>query len=366
MAPSSQNPNALALSAGGKLFLSGEYAVLWGGVARIACVGPRTFALVRRRSDRRVELVLEEGRLTGQTTPLGVHWKGELPPSHRFAARTLELALRLHGRECAGFELALSPSPLSEEGHKLGMGGSGRAAVLAAAAARFALEDAALDPLKLALFAHAHAQEGRGSGGDVAASHVGGWIRYRRFGVERLLEEATSPLLRARWDKLPEVEATALPAIKLPLLYVFSGQSASTPKLIGRAEERMGAAERRSFVARSDAHGEALERALREGDPSAVSSACDALVSLLSGLGEWVTGPSAEILERAHRFGASGKPSGAGGGDGCIVFCPDEATRAKLIDDYRIAGIFSQPISLEPGVRAEEEPSPALQAWLDA
>ncbi|MDQ3274735.1 MAG: phosphomevalonate kinase, partial [Actinomycetota bacterium] len=35
-----------ALSAPGKLFLAGEYAVLWGGTARIAAVGPRTFASV--------------------------------------------------------------------------------------------------------------------------------------------------------------------------------------------------------------------------------------------------------------------------------------------------------------------------------
>ena len=51
------------LSAPGKLFLAGEYAVLWGGVARILAVGPRVNALVRPRQDRQVDVVL----LTGGT-----------------------------------------------------------------------------------------------------------------------------------------------------------------------------------------------------------------------------------------------------------------------------------------------------------
>ena len=56
------------LSAPGKLFLSGEYAVLWGGVARIAAVGPRTAAFAKTRLDRDVALAVAEGKLSGQTT----------------------------------------------------------------------------------------------------------------------------------------------------------------------------------------------------------------------------------------------------------------------------------------------------------
>src|ERR671931_2463260 len=76
-----------ALSAPGKLFLSGEYAVLWGGTARVAAVSPRATALVRRRADRQIHLVLEEGRLVGDATPLGARWRGEIPAAFHFAAR---------------------------------------------------------------------------------------------------------------------------------------------------------------------------------------------------------------------------------------------------------------------------------------
>src|SRR6185369_9346559 len=73
----------ICLSAPGKLFLSGEYAVLWGGTARLAGVGPRAWALGRTREDREVHLVLAEGRLVGTVTPLGVRWGSE--PTEPFA-----------------------------------------------------------------------------------------------------------------------------------------------------------------------------------------------------------------------------------------------------------------------------------------
>src|SRR5687768_5444282 len=101
-----------ALSAPGKLFLSGEYAVLWGGTARIAAVGPRTTALVRRRPDKQIHLLLEVGRLVGDGTPVGARWRveGPVPEPFRFVAFAIDQALRAHGGDVLGFELALAPS----------------------------------------------------------------------------------------------------------------------------------------------------------------------------------------------------------------------------------------------------------------
>src|SRR3954468_19875122 len=98
-----------ALSAPGKLFVSGEYAVLWGGVARVAAVAPRTAALVRRRADGRVHGCLGGGTQKGSATPKGVRWDGEIPGGFTFVARTLDEALRAHGRQSVGFELAVAP-----------------------------------------------------------------------------------------------------------------------------------------------------------------------------------------------------------------------------------------------------------------
>jgi phosphomevalonate kinase len=164
-----------ALSAPSKLFLAGEYAVLWGGTARIAAVGPRASALVQRRADREVHLVLDGGRLVGTGTPFGVRWPGEVPREYLFVARAVDAVWRAHGRESLGFSIAFSPSERAPDGRKLGLGSSARAALLATEAARFILEER-LDSLKLALLSHAQTQGLRGSGGDVAAC----WCRRRR------------------------------------------------------------------------------------------------------------------------------------------------------------------------------------------
>ena len=109
------------LSAPSKLFLTGEYAVLWGGTARIAAVPPRGEAYVRRRDDREVHLVLEEGRVWGYCTPRGVNWSQTVPDTFSFACHALDEVLRAHGRETLGFEVALSAPRLRGE-RKLGLG----------------------------------------------------------------------------------------------------------------------------------------------------------------------------------------------------------------------------------------------------
>src|SRR5688572_5715504 len=118
------------LSAPGKLFLSGEYTVLWGGVARVAAVGPRLSAFVRRREDRRVRVALHQGLIEGTATRWGVSWDRPPPEEFIVAARSLDVALSVHGKDPLGFELAVAPSPLADAGQKLGLGGSARAAVL--------------------------------------------------------------------------------------------------------------------------------------------------------------------------------------------------------------------------------------------
>lgn len=351
-----------ALSAAGKLFLSGEYAVLWGGVARVAAVGPRAWAHVRRRDDREVHLIIESGRLTGHTTPLGVRWQREVPPELRFAARAIGDALRVHGREDLGLSLALASSP-TVGGEKLGLGGSARAALLSAEAARFVLEER-IDALKLALLSHAAEQGGKGSGADVAAIFAGGVIRYRRYAIEALLPDFSSTRAGSTLLTAPPVDLWRVPTAPVFLTYAFSGGSASTPALIARAEEKWSAARRQSFADRSDALGDSFEDALRRGDFELLRETVAALHAHVMSLGGLETELMARILALARSSGSVGKVSGAGGGDGCVLFSPDEERRREVGEALRARGIFSMPIELEAGLRGEASPDPQLIRWL--
>lgn len=354
-----------ALSAPGKLFVSGEYAVLWGGVSRVAAVAPRTSALVRTRTDSAVHLCLEEGTLAGRTTPRGVRWEREVPAGFAFVARTVDEALRAHGRESVGFDLAVSPSAVGPNGKKLGMGGSACATVLASEAARFVLEER-YDALKLALVAHALGQGGKGSGGDVAASFAGGVLRYRRYEVSALAEAANTGRFRAALLESPPVDLWRLPAPKVAMAYAFTGESASTKLLISQVEARLEEAGRQAFVERSDALGHEIELGLGGGDFRGFSEAVKAQHALLLELGPLETEPMRRVLAIAGAYGCTGKLSGAGGGDGCILFAPDVEKRAALLEGLAARGFHSLVLDAEPGLRSEAQPDARLRAWIDA
>lgn len=354
-----------ALSAPGKLFLSGEYAVLWGGVSRLLAVGPRTHALVRRRPDAEVRVVLEEGTLKGRATPQGVRWEREVPPGFSFVARALDEALRVHGRQGLGLELALTPPALGPGGHKLGLGGSATAAVLAAEAGRWALEER-FDALKLALAAHAAGQGGKGSGGDVAAAFAGGVVRYRRYDVAPLLAASGTARYRAALSGPPGVDLWRLPAPAVPLVYAFTGQAASTRVLISEVEARLAPEARAAFVERSDAVGRALEEGLAGQDWPALAEAVREQHRLLCELGPLETEGIRRVLALAGAFGGVGKLSGAGGGDGCILFTPDPERRDALLAALSARGLHALALAPEPGLRGEGHPDARLRAWLDA
>ncbi len=350
-----------ALSAPSKLFLCGEYAVLWGGAARVLSVGPRGTALVRARDDRTVELVTGEGRLVGVSTPLGVRWDGQVTEGFHFAARALDVVYRALGREALGLSLALSPSLLGPQGQKLGTGTSARTVVLAVEAAAGVVGTGA--SLPLALLAHAEAQEGRGSGADVVASQVGGLVRYRRWPVEQLLA-GDRPLRVALKDAGPvDVVRTGLePGF---LTYAFGGESAATPGMIAKAEASLDEKGRSAFVRESDLLGEALEDALRAGRFSALKEACEGLQQLLASLGAVVTPALQRILSLARSTDSTGKVSGAGGGDGCLLLSPDATSQRRLLETLLARGIHARALTLEPGVR-RDSPDATLARWLSA
>ncbi len=351
-----------SLSAPGKLFLCGEYAVLWGGVARIAAVGPRTAAFARTRLDRDVALAVEDGKLAGQTTPLGVRWAEAVPEGLHFAARAVDLVLRAVGRQVPGFGIAFQPTPTAADGRKLGMGGSARAVVLATEAARFVL-DAPLDTLKLSLLAHTIAQGGKGSGGDVAAIFAGGIVRYRRYDLTTLTRASTGSDLAGALRNAPPVDLSRLPDCRLPLIYAFAGESASTRALIREVEARWTDTDRQRFVGRSDSLGQQLETGLSKGDFPAAAEASAGLQELLASLGPLETPAMARLLALAKAVGCAGKMSGAGGGDGCVLFAPDAAAAAVLLESLTSRGIHAFELKVEPGLRGESG-SHGLDQWL--
>ena len=311
------------ISAPGKVFLAGEYAVLEPGRPALVVGVDRRLHASRERVVRVVQLVQEPGRHVPVVQlvhrPSGLIWEPPAlpPPELRFAARAALLC------RAEGLRLVFE-NDLALEGAKIGLGASAAACVLTVRAARPGATDEAV--LALAAAAHWAEQGGQGSGADVAACALGGVLEVRSRFPWRSAEEvmALSPEQIAS-SRPVEARRVRAPA-DLRLALAFSGKSADTRALLKPVRELMQGDPRRwkRLADRISAASESLRVALEAGDGDGALDAVRAGAAAMAALGEEVKAPIVtEELARACALaaaaGAAAKPSGAGGGDCAVV-----------------------------------------------
>ena len=319
--PTTPTMPTIRASAPGKLFLLGEYAVLEGAPALLTAV------------DRRVEVTVNESRTgawqvsapnlgirdltlaTNGTLPAGLtdQQRAHLRVFDGVRATVQAAALQAVARPAQArpsltvppLTISIDSSALSRGGHKLGLGSSAATAVaLTASLARawgLSLDQGEL--FRLAHAAHRTAQNGAGSGGDVAASVHGGLIRYTPGA-------AVVPLL---WPEQLRISA------------VVTGEGSLTTRLVGRVAD---------YAAENPAGHRAdldrLARLARQAE-SALANPADflrlasAYFSALSELDDHaragiVSARHRELHDLARREGGVFKSSGAGGGDVGLAF----------------------------------------------
>lgn len=300
--------------------ISGEYAVLDGAPAIVAAVQTRALAYVAAGE--------HDDRATDSRFP------------EAFASATI--AGKALGIEAPVFRVDVSE--LRRAGQKLGVGSSSAAAA-AASALVHALADASLDSasvLRSALDGHREVAPS-GSGADVAACTLGGFVRYQRKA--------------GTWD----VSATPIEWPQdLVARVAWTGSAASTHKLVGivhafrdarpndyRAAMQRLADESERFV---DAFGSAAETI------EATHAYCEAMAAL----GDAAGAPIVEerlrkVSTLARDAGGAAKPSGAGGGDVALAVFRSEEDAARFCENAKAAGIEILDVPLGgPGVQVED------------
>lgn len=316
------------VTAPGKLFLVGEYAVLEGAPAVLAAVNRRAVGQYLAGLEPMSPVVGEAVRLAraeiGETA-------SALPP---------------------GSVLAMSDD-FESGGRKLGLGSSSAVAVAAVGAVFEAVgmpvEKNQDRIFSLAYAAHRAAQGGTGSGADVAAAAYGGLLKVlpQRSGA-------------------PRVEALPFPT-GLHLVVFWTGQPTATPGMI-QAVQRFA---KKDPVAYDELIGSMRDTAdkllveLRAGNATAAVAAAGRYGRWMEQLGSAaqvpiVTDPFKRAAELAKELGGAAKPSGAGGGDiGIAMFATPETARL-------FARALPKPLSAldvdldRSGVRrrSAEEPAP--------
>lgn len=311
----------------GKLFVSGEWAVLRGAPALVAAVDRRVrVEIAQADGDGVVVESLAEDRAER------VDGAGPVPAGD---AGVVVAALRAAHRQPAGLFVRIDGRAFVDGGRKLGLGRS--AATLVAAVAALAPRAARDGVLASALAANAIFQGGQGSGADVGASVHGGLVEVRRAGGAHVGLRVT---------------ARALPA-GLHLVAGWTRTSAHTPPLLAR----FAAAEPPAVFAELAAAAASAAEAVALGDAGGLLEAVDRSGDLLARFGREVglpvvTPELAALVEAARRAGAAAKPSGAGGGDCGIALCRSAAEARAVRAAWRDAGIVPLDLTVAPeGVR---------------
>jgi len=329
----------IRVSAPGKLVLIGEYAVLSGAPAAVMAVNRRA----------RVELVPSAGDRWSLAAPgfapepaeFSIGPRGQLSwaGDGRTAGERFGLVDELvRGLTEAGFlePAVLSPAAATldtraffhdagDGRHKLGLGSSA-ALTVAFASALLAWAGVETPPnpewLQTLVDLHRGLQGGRGSGIDVAASLLGGVLRYHLDSRGKVSSDA--PL------SLPD---------DLHVLSIWTGRSANTGEFLEQIEIRRredpqaveGALARLGSI--SEEGVGALEEARSEVFLTAVGAFWQGLEDLGRVVGLSILSEEHRRLQRlARECGASYKPSGAGGGDLGLVF----STESEVVELARL------------------------------
>ncbi len=316
------------ISAPGKAFLIGEYAVLYGATALVAAVTARVQASKSTRPFKPSRVLLEAHKVATK------HLEAQRPDAAKVVPPIVDSGRFTHGNR------------------KLGLGSSAAVCVASIgyylAAAGYDLSDPATQQLvhELAQTAHRAAQDGRGSGADVAVSALGGVLSFRRESGQPVFDRATLP----GW---------------LHVGFFDAGEPASTTAYVQAVEQ----VESRSEVDRAIGQ---LKRASREFQAAlaledgferlaeAVRTHNVGLRRLEAVAGVTILTPTIDtIIDAAAKHGLAAKPSGAGGGDLVVVFARSRGDLDQLaVELFKTEGIM--PLSnlaiSEEGVRRESRP----------
>lgn len=348
----------------GKLYIAGEYAVLEpGGSAVLVGVDRFLTARLAPRGDDRITVTsgVTEGREVEITDD---HPDPRLAQVLAAVRVTRRLAVET-GCRAKGFDLLIE-SELDDvvSGAKYGLGSSGAVtvAVVGALIEFYGVTLDAEERLRLALLA-SMSVDPRGSGGDVAASLLGGWVAYTapdRTRVCELLAAGTeiSALIAQPW---PHLGATPLPPPRdLRLLVGWTRSPVSTRDLVAHFDSRIRTAaySHRRFVAESNAAVAAIVAALRSGTDTAVTEhvnrAGENLRRHADALGLAMETPALAALRALARdLGIAAKTSGAGGGDCGIALAPPALVGA-LSTAWRAADIHPLDLAVTQPVRLGE------------
>ncbi|GAB3402138.1 phosphomevalonate kinase [Schumannella luteola] len=359
-------PGTIETRAPGKLFIAGEYAVVEPGQPSVLIAVDRYLTVTLSESVGHAAGSVHSPEyglipLTWTRGDSGLTIDREHHPYDYVMAviGTVEQLRGELGIPARFYDLRIASELDDASGRKFGLGSSAAVTVATVHALDrfYELGLTARERFKLALLATIQVSP-NASGGDVAASTFGGWIRY---------SAPNRATLRAQLDDRPLREvlsgdgwegfdvARLAPPHGLRLLVGWTGSPASTERLVGgvRRSRRDSGVDYPAFLLESRGCVDDLVTGLDDGDDDLTLDALRRARRLLQRLGAQSgtlieTDRLARLCDTAEAAGAAGKPSGAGGGDCGIVLAPADADLTRMLRSWESHDIRHLTLSVHP------------------
>lgn len=349
----------IEVSAPGKLYIAGEYAVVEPGYPAIIVAVDQFITIT-------IDAAEKNGSIqSAQYSELPVKWTrrhGELVldirenPFHYILAaiRLTEKYAGEQGQPLSFFDLKVTSELDNSNGRKYGLGSSGAVTVATVKALNlyYHLELRDLEIFKIAALAHLEVQ-GNGSCGDIAASCYGGWIAFATFDHQwvktRMATASMTELLKTAWPAL-QIEPLTAPK-NLRLLIGWTGSPASTSDLVDQVHESKEDKQTsyQHFLSSSRACVEQMIEGFKSGNVQLIKQMVTKNRQLLNELttitGVTIETPAlTELCNLAETFGGAAKSSGAGGGDCGIVIVDQKTGILPLMSAWEKAEITPLPL----------------------
>ncbi len=342
--------NRIEAQAPGKLVIAGEYAVLEGAPGLAVAVGVRAEARITALPGSGNQLVIPDNGECFRfrwVSGSGPRWDGKSPGAYGLpleacaeiltARGLLPRASDLPACEIELVTTAFNRTDASGQRVKLGLGSSAAIVVALTGALLRLARGPALSRHELIAIcneAHRRLQGGVGSGVDVATAATGGTIA---VDFSRQPDGTVGA---------PNAHPVSWPR-RLCMVAVWSGQSASTPAMLGRMRT-FRASDPVRFAAHMERLGANAGQAVAAWRAEDVPGLLGAIVGYESGLRRLDEAAAIGIFSPAHeklreialRHGAVYKPSGAGGGDFGIALTDSREVERALRAAYTADGFL--------------------------
>lgn len=366
-------------SAPGKLFISGEWAVLeMGNPGLVAAVDKRVYAKIEDSPDDYFYITLKDFNITRLkfSYEKGLKAAGELAEDQqkklKFILSAVNTLVKYTGvSKPLQIETWGKDTTIEYRGgtHKIGFGSSAASTVAVVSAVlrhqgrRVQSYEDKLKIFKLAAAAHYFAQGKVGSGFDVAASTFGGVFMYERFDpawlVKQIQEGNLQELMEQKWQGL-KIEQLSIPE-DFNLIIGWTGRSASTSEMVKQIN-KWGEKNPEDYRRHIDSIAETASEVIdcwKKDDRASLIKHLNKNHEVLASLGkdagvEIETDTLQELHESAKSCGGAGKLSGAGGGDCGIGICFDNDVEKEILKNWQDNGIFLVKANIaHEGIRLE-------------